>query len=162
MSRSPVVSIRANPYKLAKLLDGLRIKFPSFEPKSPGKTILAAIDIAVNQVSYGMPLEPTKESQMIVKNWFTKRKKEKETMNEMLKNLTDQRDNGPRSTMTPEEAMAEGNRIEQETISQASEQSISSGNPTNPLTNDVDLGSEKNNVTDFSPLSLKDLSESND
>lgn len=160
--KSPVISVRVKPYKMAKLLDGIRSKIPSFEPETMGKTVIAAIDIAINQTTYNLPMEPSFESQRIVSSWIGQRAKRKQAMKEYEeKIITGPIEQMTREQMTKEEILAEGKRLEAEMIAKAQgDRAQTTGKQSgNPLYNDVDLGSEKSIVTDFRPMSAEELSE---
>ena len=180
MSRSPVISIRVKPYKIAKLISGLRRHNHAFMPESAGKTIQAAIDIAINQVCFGMPAEPDRTSMEIVNNWYANKGRKRQT-EQVVETFLQRQMAGPREirvdptqpNLSYEEAMEEGRRLETEMIRKAmikqseinnvkepllmSPEEIRQNSTGNPLTNDIDIGSKKSTVTDFRPMTAEEL-----
>lgn len=60
--KSIVISLRINPHKLAKALDGLRQYDPSFIPTTISEIASRAIDTTIGMTCHNLPMEPSAKS----------------------------------------------------------------------------------------------------
>lgn len=159
MTQTIVVSFRTTPWKLAKMLDGVRKFDPAFEIKGINPIVKRCLDMGIAATTSNLDPEPSRESLDIVlslSRQVKKRAEKKEntiTQEQMIEFLANNSPGQPKRKMTIEEAMAEGERLQQEMIRKSM-----SNKKLDPRINDIDLGSQKNNVEDFRPMTVEEIS----
>lgn len=172
-NKSIVVSLRIKPWTLAKAIDGLRTYEKAFYPDKISEIVRKTYEHGINYLTMGLPLEPTIESQDIISLLTQQNQKPKIRQESIIgspipEHMRRKIGNRTPPTMLPKQSSVTEAEMEQiyddymkqkkATLRQTShydnphaEQPIDlTQQKGSPLYEDIDTGSEKSVVTDFS------------